>query len=214
MGLGQLSHLLIKFESRVKLAITSLIERILLSSSHLAWSSNLAKSLVSLLRKASAFGGYVDIFQASLCLRCTAGPKIEENYFCICSWLKFLGQINREPLQDVVFADAIRPRAGAFSSLKEFHDWFSFLFKRLAASGSHWEGYELKDIPDPYRQLLQDDPGVVFTHADLHQSNIMVSEGGPCRVVAIIDWHQSGWYPDYWEFYKAEYTNHWESEWV
>ncbi|KAJ0133339.1 Cytochrome b2 [Fusarium oxysporum f. sp. albedinis] len=44
--------------------------------------------------------------------------------------------------------------------------------------------------------------------------NIMVSEGWPCRVVAIIDWHQSGWYPDYWEFYKAEYTNHWESEWV
>ncbi|ENH71985.1 hypothetical protein FOC1_g10001832 [Fusarium oxysporum f. sp. cubense race 1] len=101
---------------------------------------------------------------------------------------EFLGQINRGPLQDVVFADGIRPRAGPFSSVKEFHDWFSFLFKRLAA--------------------------IVFTHADLHQSNIMVSEGWPCRVVAIIDWHQSGWYPDYWEFYKAEYTNHWESEWV
>ncbi|KAF5262050.1 hypothetical protein FOXYS1_7229, partial [Fusarium oxysporum] len=121
---------------------------------------------------------------------------------------EFLGQINRGPLQDAVFADAIRPRAGPFSSVKEFHDWFSFLFKRLAASGSHWEGYELEDIPDPYRQLLHDDPGVVFTYADLHQSNIMVSEGWPCRVVAIIDWHQSGWYPDYWEFYKAEYTNH------
>ncbi|WJG37261.1 uncharacterized protein FOBCDRAFT_254429 [Fusarium oxysporum Fo47] len=127
---------------------------------------------------------------------------------------EFLGQINRGPLQDVVFADAIRPRAGPFSSVKEFHDWLSFLFKRLAASGSHWEGYELEDIPDPYRQLLHDDRGVVFTHADLHQSNIMVSEGWPSRVVAIIDWHQSGWYPDYWEFYKAEYTNHWESEWV
>lgn len=103
---------------------------------------------------------------------------------------------------------------GPFSSVKGFHDWFSFLLNRLAASGSHWEGHELEDIPDPYRQLLHDDPGVVFTHADLHQSNIMVSEGWPCRIVAIIDWHQSGWYPDYWEFYKAEYTNHWESEWV
>ncbi|KAI7763754.1 hypothetical protein LZL87_011611 [Fusarium oxysporum] len=127
---------------------------------------------------------------------------------------EFLGQINRGPLQDVVFADGIRPRAGPFSSVKEFHDWLSFLFKRLAASGSHWEGYKLEDIPDPYRQLLPDDPGVKFTHADLHQSNVMVSEGSPCRVVAVIDWHQSGWYPDYWEFYKAEYTNHWESEWV
>ncbi|KAM0082591.1 hypothetical protein ACKRZS_005214 [Fusarium odoratissimum] len=127
---------------------------------------------------------------------------------------EFLGQINRGPLLDVVFADGIRPRAGPFSSVKGFHDWFSFLLKRLAASGSHWEGHELEDVPDPYRQLLHDDPGVVFTHADLHQSNIMVSEGWPCRIVAIIDWHQSGWYPDYWEFYKAEYTNHWESEWV
>ncbi|KAI1025321.1 hypothetical protein LB505_009626 [Fusarium chuoi] len=84
----------------------------------------------------------------------------------------------------------------------------------LAANGPHWEGYKLEDIPDPYRHFLPDDPVVVFTHADLHPSNIMVSEGSPCRVNAVIDWHQSGWYPDYWEFYKAEYTNHWESEWV
>ncbi|KAF4946988.1 hypothetical protein FGADI_10753 [Fusarium gaditjirri] len=127
---------------------------------------------------------------------------------------EFLGQINRGPLQDVVFAGGIRPKAGPFLSVKEFHDWFSFLIKQQAASGPHWEGYKLEDIPDPYRQLLPDDPGVVFTHADLHQSNIMISEGSPCRVMAVIDWHQSGWYPDYWEFYKAEYTNHWESEWV
>nr|RBQ82283.1 hypothetical protein FVER53263_12962 [Fusarium verticillioides] len=127
---------------------------------------------------------------------------------------RFLGQINRGPLQDVVFADGIRPRAGPFSSVKEFHDWFSFLIRLQAASGPHWEGYKFEDIPDPYRQLLPDDPGVVFTHADLHQSNIMVSEGSPCRVITVIDWHQSGWYPDYWEFYKAVYTNHWESEWV
>jgi thiamine kinase-like enzyme len=98
--------------------------------------------------------------------------------------------------------------------VKEFHDWFSFLFERLAANGPHSEEHKVEDVPDPYRQLLQDKPDVVFTHADLHRSNIMVSEGSPCRVVAVIDWHQSGWYPDYWEFYKAEYTNHWESEWV
>ncbi|RBA15718.1 hypothetical protein FPRO05_12325 [Fusarium proliferatum] len=127
---------------------------------------------------------------------------------------EFLGQINRGPLQDVVFADGTRPKAGPFLSMKEFHDWFSFLVRRQSASGPHWEDYELEDIPDPYRQLLPDDPGVVFTHADLHPSNIMVSEGSPCRINAVIDWHQSGWYPDYWEFYKAEYTNHWESEWV
>lgn len=41
-----------------------------------------------------------------------------------------------------------------------------------------------------------------FTHADLAPRNIMVRKG---RVVAIIDWAFSGWYPEYWEFTKAHY---------
>ncbi|KAI9654067.1 MAG: hypothetical protein M1829_001099 [Trizodia sp. TS-e1964] len=40
----------------------------------------------------------------------------------------------------------------------------------------------------------------------LHPSNIMVSARGPCRIVALIDWHQSGWYPHYWEYCKAVFT--------
>jgi hypothetical protein len=38
-------------------------------------------------------------------------------------------------------------------------------------------------------------------------------EGTPARIVAIIDWHQSGWFPEYWEFGKAVYsvyTEEWE----
>lgn len=78
----------------------------------------------------------------------------------------------------------------------------------------HWPGYKTEEIPDPYRQLLPDDSTVVFTHADLHPSNIMVTEqGSPCRIVALIDWQQSGWYPDYWEFCKAEFTVDPKSEW-
>ena len=35
--------------------------------------------------------------------------------------------------------------------------------------------------------------------------NIIVSppSDGPVRIRAIIDWHQSGWYPANWEYYKA-----------
>jgi aminoglycoside phosphotransferase (APT) family kinase protein len=76
-----------------------------------------------------------------------------------------------------------------------------------------WPGYNPEDIPDPYRQLLPDDAAVVFTHADLHPSNILVSESSPCRVIAWIDWAQSGWYPDYWEFCKAQFTIDSTSEW-
>ncbi|KAI1105026.1 hypothetical protein F4804DRAFT_331695 [Jackrogersella minutella] len=48
---------------------------------------------------------------------------------------------------------------------------------------------------------------VVFMHADLDKSNIFVSprEGdSPHRVGAIIDWHQSGWYPSDWGYINAQ----------
>ena len=59
------------------------------------------------------------------------------------------------------------------------------------------------------------DTTIKFTHADVHPTNIIVSTSafGPPRVLALIDWGQSGWYPDYWEFFKMCYTTHWEDEW-
>jgi len=39
-----------------------------------------------------------------------------------------------------------------------------------------------------------------FTHADLSSFNILVRDD---RVIAIIDWATSGWYPAYWEFTTA-----------
>ncbi|KAK3369364.1 hypothetical protein B0T24DRAFT_557353 [Lasiosphaeria ovina] len=44
----------------------------------------------------------------------------------------------------------------------------------------------------------------VFTHDDINVFNIMVAREatGP-KVVAVLDWAQSGWYPEYWESCKA-----------
>jgi hypothetical protein len=41
-----------------------------------------------------------------------------------------------------------------------------------------------------------------FSHSDLAQRSIIVDDG---KIVAIIDWAFSGWYPEYWEFTKAHY---------
>ncbi|KAF4459748.1 phosphotransferase family [Fusarium albosuccineum] len=127
---------------------------------------------------------------------------------------QFLGHINRGPYNDFIFTNGgSMPPAGPFLSVREFHDWLSAMIKR--GIGVHWPGYAEEDIPDPYRQLLPDNSTVVFTHADLHRSNIMVTEdSSSCRIVALIDWRQSGWYPDYWEFCKAEITPEGRSEWV
>lgn len=50
-----------------------------------------------------------------------------------------------------------------------------------------------------------------FTHADLAPRNIIVRDG---RIAAIIDWAFAGWYPEYWEFTKAQYTRFRGQEWA
>ncbi|KAL2209419.1 hypothetical protein CC79DRAFT_1367600 [Sarocladium strictum] len=104
----------------------------------------------------------------------------------------FLGQINRQPYNDVMFTNGVRPRAGPFTSVKDFHDWLSLMSKLPATR--HFPGKTVEEIPDPYRRLLSDDAGIVFTHADLHPSNITVCKTEPHRILAIIDWGQSGWF--------------------
>lgn len=63
---------------------------------------------------------------------------------------------------------------------------------------------------------LSDETPVVFTHNDLDQSNILIFKAGdgPLRLVAIIDWHQSGWYPEPCEILKAKSVGQPESDWT
>lgn len=48
-------------------------------------------------------------------------------------------------------------------------------------------------------------PTCVFTHGDIRPANIMVDklEDGTWKIIAVIDWAASGFYPDYWESVKA-----------
>lgn len=63
-----------------------------------------------------------------------------------------------------------------------------------------------EETPDPYRAMIPDDAAIVFTHAELHCSNILVDPDNPSTIVAILNWHYSGWWPDYWEFCKTQYV--------
>lgn len=29
------------------------------------------------------------------------------------------------------------------------------------------------------------------------------------EVLAIVDWHEAGWYPEFWEYIKSHWTNEW-----
>ncbi|KAH6612114.1 phosphotransferase enzyme family protein-like protein [Boeremia exigua] len=119
--------------------------------------------------------------------------------------LTFIGHIGRQPLLDIIFESTCSPTAGPFLSVSEFHDYFTSSFGPRKHNRNR--------PPHPYRHFLPDDVPIAFTHADLHPSNILVSTGSTPRITAIIDWHQSGWYPAYWEYCKARWTSEIGSEW-
>ena len=117
--------------------------------------------------------------------------------------MESLGSITHGPLTDRIFHD--RPKAGPFRTLKDFYHWLEWLPQRYLASSQRYK--------DPYLCLMPKDSVIKFTHADINPVNIMVSASGSPRVLALIDWEQAGWYPDYWEYYKMCYTTFSEDEW-
>ncbi|KAI7502590.1 hypothetical protein KC367_g2135 [Hortaea werneckii] len=122
-----------------------------------------------------------------------------------------LSQLGGQALRDIMFHDGEHYPAGPFESVREFNDAFARLAHPTAA---------VDDI-DPRKTFVEmrgltDDRPAVFAHADLDLSNILISkiDEGPARVKAIIDWHQAGWYPQYWDWLKAQSVGQFGSEWV
>ncbi|KAJ5204808.1 uncharacterized protein N7498_005687 [Penicillium cinerascens] len=62
-----------------------------------------------------------------------------------------------------------------------------------------------------------------LTHGDVQQKNIMVVEntsrpndqGGRSFDIVLVDWENSGWFPDFWEFFCASYPLNfqWDEDW-
>lgn len=115
---------------------------------------------------------------------------------------QFIGSFGGGSTTDVSFDYC--PSGGPFPSCKVFLDWFSTL--NLGKIPKHPNAR-----PDPYRKDLPDNAAIIFTHNDPHHGNIIVSAVASPEIRAIIDWHQSGWYPEYWEYCKAQFTANPES---
>ena len=134
-------------------------------------------------------------------------PSVDSgNYTCDIS-----GHIGHQPLQDIVFIGSCSAPAGPFSDVSSFYGYF--------VDPRNPDNATFRKHPHPMRSKLSDDVPIKFTHGDLHRSNIMLSSiGTPPRIIAIIDFHQSGWLPEYWEFCKALWTTSageaWEQEYL
>ncbi|KAJ5285189.1 hypothetical protein N7524_000495 [Penicillium chrysogenum] len=51
---------------------------------------------------------------------------------------------------------------------------------------------------------------ILFTHGDLHPGNIIVRTDG---TVVPVDWGSAGFWPEYWEFYRALHNSPWKASW-
>ena len=81
----------------------------------------------------------------------------------------------------------------------ETHDNFHRFLRRGIDNEKH-PNPAIGDIIRAHRSKLY---RTVFTHGDLAPRNILVRDG---KIVGIVDWETSGWFPEYWE-----YTRAWES---
>ncbi|KDQ10906.1 hypothetical protein BOTBODRAFT_35848 [Botryobasidium botryosum FD-172 SS1] len=109
----------------------------------------------------------------------------------------YIGSLDNEPCWD---GRLVNNPCGPFDTERQFND-------HIVAN--------LKDaVPQEYRaflrRMLKDGHKVVFTHGDLHPGNILVKDG---RIVAILDWEMSGWYPEYWEYCKIMWNEDFDSDW-
>ncbi|KAK3318707.1 hypothetical protein B0H66DRAFT_591386 [Apodospora peruviana] len=52
---------------------------------------------------------------------------------------------------------------------------------------------------------------IVFTHGDLNMRNILVRNG---KLSGVVDWENSGWYPEYWEYTKACHVTKFHRRWL
>ena len=87
------------------------------------------------------------------------------------------------------------PYCGPFRTTQEFH--------------SYLRGYvdivpeDHPDVAELIRMHNQEWP-LCLTHADLSSLNVLVQGD---KVVGIVDWETSGWYPSYWEYTTAWRVN-------
>lgn len=114
----------------------------------------------------------------------------------------FVGSVDGTYCADQFFSDD--PTSyGPFESEDAFNDGF---VRAVRAQGSHtWT----KTVARFIKALPSHK--IVLTHNDLAPRNILVRDG---KVVAIVDWELSGFYPEYWEYVKAYYWPNWQTFWI
>ncbi len=110
----------------------------------------------------------------------------------------YLGCVGEQPFEESIFwippgekSDLQRQISGPFKSEAELNT--ALVKKYLYNNGStHKAKFYSRVFPSVLR-----DHTVVFTHGDLQNKNIIITDD---KSVVLVDWEAAGWYPEYWEY--------------
>ncbi|RAO68218.1 uncharacterized protein BHQ10_004230 [Talaromyces amestolkiae] len=132
----------------------------------------------------------------------------------------FIGALDRSPCRDGIFeagyGDYTRYSYGPYPSEESFNEGIiQALRDRLAPKVLEREDDFESNFFNSEYMLYQTVRGlqnhkIVFTHGDLHPGNIIVRADG---TVVLLDWGLAGFWPEYWEFYRAMNNIPWRASW-
>lgn len=135
----------------------------------------------------------------------------------------FIGGVDRSPCRDGIFeagyGDYTKYSYGPYPNETSFNEGLvQALQDRLPKD--FLEKEQEKDVESLFfnseymlYQTVRDlkNHKIVFTHGDLHPGNIIVRADG---TVVLLDWGLAGFWPEYWEFYRAMHCYHWRASWT
>lgn len=107
----------------------------------------------------------------------------------------YIGSIHNKPLNDVLF------QGGPFYSEQEFNQHMIDKFKDILRGHYH----------TILAKMLKNNHKIVFTHADINPRNILIKNN---KIIGIIDWEFSGFYPEYWEYIRSMFGIPWDNKWL
>lgn len=115
----------------------------------------------------------------------------------------FIGSVDGTSCEDQVFSDEL----GAYGP---YEDETAFNNGLVTAMERSQQGAWVVTLSDIVLNTLKNHE-IVMSHGDISPRNIIVRG---TKVVAILDWEMSGFYPEYWDYIKSLYKPAWESGWI
>ncbi|KAE8443916.1 hypothetical protein EG329_001226 [Mollisiaceae sp. DMI_Dod_QoI] len=103
---------------------------------------------------------------------------------------------------------------GPFANERDFNMFLRYGFQNddeILGEGSMMTDEERSEISRLIRLQDEGKHKTCFTHGDASSSNILVKKG---KVVALIDFEMSGFYPEYWEYANAINVNRFDGFWA